>query len=87
MNHLYFAYGSNLDLDQMSARCPESRLISRAKLSGYRLGFTGHGRNWNGAVATVLPAQSNHVFGLVWSLSDTDLDKLDRCEGYPHSYT
>ena len=87
MAHIYFAYGSNLDPHQMRKRCPDSRLIERATLQGFRLAFTGHSRNRNGAVATVLPSCNHQVLGLLWTLSDADLKRLDRCEGYPRVYT
>ena len=86
MTHLYFAYGSNLDPDQMLRRCPDARLVGVATLSGFRLAFTGRSKTWGGGVATVLLASSGLVQGLVWSISDRDLESLDRCEGFPYTY-
>ena len=42
---LYFAYGSNLNLDQMARRCPDAEPVGRVRLDGYRLAFrrTGGG--------------------------------------------
>jgi gamma-glutamylcyclotransferase len=37
---LYFAYGSNLDVEQMKRRCPESKVLVPGCLRGYRLDFT-----------------------------------------------
>ena len=28
--NLYFAYGSNLDLEQMAQRCPDAEIVGRA---------------------------------------------------------
>jgi gamma-glutamylcyclotransferase (GGCT)/AIG2-like uncharacterized protein YtfP len=80
---LYFAYGSNLDADQMRARCPGSHPLFRARLEDHRLGFTYLSRKWRGGAADVLPAQGECVWGVVYALSDDDWPKLDSFEvGY-----
>ena len=78
----YFAYGSNLDLPQMKRRCPSSKLISKGSLSGYRLTFNTFSSGWGGGVADVIQDQGSKVWGLIFELSDTDLERLDRYEGY-----
>jgi gamma-glutamylcyclotransferase (GGCT)/AIG2-like uncharacterized protein YtfP len=78
----YFAYGSNLDLIQMKRRCPSSKLISKGSLSDYRLTFNRFSSGWGGGVADVIQAQGSKVWGLVFEISDTDLERLDRYEGY-----
>ena len=78
----YFAYGSNLDLPQMKRRCPSSKLISKGSLSGYCLTFNRFSSGWGGGVADVIQEQGSEVWGLVFKLSDTDLERLDRYEGY-----
>ena len=35
----YFAYGSNLNFEQMAYRCPEATAVGTAKLDGYELAF------------------------------------------------
>ena len=35
----YFAYGSNLNFEQMAYRCPEATVVGTAKLDGYELAF------------------------------------------------
>ena len=81
-HHKYFAYGSNLDLIQMKRRCPSSRLISKGALSCYRLTFNKFSSGWGGGVADVIQDQGSKVWGLVFEISDTDLKRLDRYEGY-----
>ena len=83
----YFAYGSNLDLPQMKRRCPSSKLISKGSLSGYRLTFNIFSSGWGGGVADVIQDQGSKVWGLVFELSDTDLERLDRYEGYHKDWT
>jgi len=77
----YFAYGSNLDLPQMKRRCPSSKLISKGSLSGYRLTFNRFSSGWGGGVADVIQEQGYEVWGLVFEISDSDLERLDRYEG------
>ena len=40
----YFAYGSNMNLDQMAYRCPAASVVENVKLEGYRLYFAGRGQ-------------------------------------------
>ena len=42
----YFAYGSNMNLDQMAYRCPAASVVEKVKLEGYRLTFCGRGKGW-----------------------------------------
>ena len=77
----YFAYGSNLDLPQMKRRCPSSKLISKGSLSGYRLTFNRFSSGWGGGVADVIREPGSKVWGLVFEISDSDLERLDRYEG------
>ena len=83
----YFAYGSNLDLPQMKRRCPSSKLISKGSLSGYRLTFNRFSSGWGGGVADVIQEKGSKVWGLVFEISDTDLERLDRYEGYHKDWT
>tara|TARA_B100001765_G_C19328535_1_gene260672 strand:- start:33 stop:623 length:591 start_codon:yes stop_codon:yes gene_type:complete len=76
-----FAYGSNLDLIQMNRRCPSSKIISKGSLSDYRLDFNRYSSGWGGGVADVIPVKGSEVWGLVFELSDTDMDSLDFYEG------
>ena len=76
-----FAYGSNLDLIQMKGRCPSSKIISKGSLANYRLDFNRYSSGWGGGVADVIPVKGSEVWGLVFELSDTDMDSLDFYEG------
>ena len=39
---LYFAYGSNINLEQMAVRCPAAQVVGPAVLDGYELLFRGN---------------------------------------------
>jgi gamma-glutamylcyclotransferase len=77
---LYFAYGSNLCLEQMAARCPESRYIGLARLHNFRWQINQRG------VANVVPKHGSVVEGLCYLLSRRDEVRLDRNEGVPTAY-
>ena len=77
----YFAYGSNLDLRQMKMRCPLSKLVTKGSLSGHGLAFNKYSGGWDGGVADVIRDKDSEVWGLVFEISDSDLERLDRYEG------
>jgi gamma-glutamylcyclotransferase (GGCT)/AIG2-like uncharacterized protein YtfP len=83
---LTFAYGSNLDEDQMRARCPSARPLGRARLAGHALAFGGYSGRWGGAVASVVRAPGRTVEGVLYDLSRDDLRGLDAFEGVPCVY-
>ncbi|MDR3502950.1 MAG: gamma-glutamylcyclotransferase [Legionella sp.] len=70
---LYFAYGSNLNIEQMVKRCPDSMPIKRLKIDDFRLVFRG--------VADIEYQQGASVEGALWEISQADEDVLDRYEG------
>ncbi len=78
---LYYAYGSNLSARQMVRRCPSSRFESRAILRGHRLVFPRTCQEWGGGVAGIVPDSEAQVEGVVWSLTESDLARLDEYEG------
>ena len=75
----YFAYGSNLNFEQMAYRCPEATAVGIAKLDGYELAFRR-------GFLTILPKEGASVEGLIWSITDHDESQLDCYEGYPTFY-
>ena len=82
----YFAYGSNLDVISMLERCPKAGVLQPGCLKGFRLGFTWHSNGWGCGVADVVKSELDEVWGLVYSITDADLEALDRYEGYPKCY-
>jgi gamma-glutamylcyclotransferase (GGCT)/AIG2-like uncharacterized protein YtfP len=79
---LYFAYGSNLDWNQMRERCPSARFVCRAKLGDHRLAFTRKSKCRGCGVADVLPADGHDVWGVVYQLDERDIGQLDKSEGF-----
>jgi hypothetical protein len=70
---LYFAYGSNLDFDQMSERCPSARFVAIAELPHHRLAFTRRSKNRNCGVADAVPDVSQSVWGVVYAISHDEI--------------
>lgn len=83
---LYFAYGSNMDGEQMLARCPSARFFARAWLPNHELAFRGSSAAWGGGVATVVPRGGDQVPGVVYVMKRRDLRLLDGFEGHPFVY-
>lgn len=80
MRHPYFAYGSNLCVQQMARRCPEAVDPRPATLTDHDWLINERG------VATVEPFAGSTVHGVLWWLSDHDLATLDSAEGVPVRY-
>ena len=70
----YFAYGSNLHLEQMRRRCPGCRAVGACRLPGFELVFR--------RVADIVPSLGGSVPGAIYSISRTDEMALDRYEGF-----
>ena len=81
---LYFAYGSNMDLNQMAFRCPDAEVLETVRLEGYRLAFRSNGGNRG--VATILPDPDSHVDGVLWEISPEEERNLNFYEGFPRLY-
>ncbi|RGD18621.1 gamma-glutamylcyclotransferase [Subdoligranulum sp. AM23-21AC] len=81
---LYFAYGSNMNLEQMEFRCPDAETVGVVRADNYRLTFCGNGGY--AGVATILPQPGSFVEGILWRISATDEKHLDFYEGYPRLY-
>ena len=82
----YFAYGSNLDVEQMKIRCPDSELVGESVLNGYKLAFTAESKMWGGGVADIVVNNGSEVWGVLYKISDNDLTNLDRYESVPDLY-
>jgi hypothetical protein len=79
---LYFAFGSNLDPDQIRERCPGHRIVGLAALHDYRMVFPLFSELWGGGGAGVQLHHGDIVWGVAYDLTDADLSSLDRFEGY-----
>ncbi|KAF5017287.1 hypothetical protein F66182_10800, partial [Fusarium sp. NRRL 66182] len=71
----YFAYGSNLHLQQMKKRCPGSKFIGSGQLRDHRWQINERG------YANVVECQGHWVEGLVYEINARDEARLDINEG------
>jgi hypothetical protein len=79
---LYFAYGSNLNPEQMRARAPEHVVIGMAALREHHLVFPLYSNNWGGGVSSIQLHHGETVWGMLYEVSDSDLASLDEAEGF-----
>ena len=79
-SHSYFAYGSNLCVEQMARRCPDATDPRPATLADHDWLINERG------VATVEPFDGSQVHGVLWQVDDHDLATLDSAEGVPVRY-
>ncbi|MER9858473.1 MULTISPECIES: gamma-glutamylcyclotransferase family protein [unclassified Mesorhizobium] len=79
---LYFAYGSNMDIEQMTARCPGAETVGRGYLPGYALCFPRMSTKRKCGVSSVAPLDGGEVWGVVYRLTAAELALLDRSEGH-----
>ena len=83
---MYAAYGSNMDPAQMAQRCPHSPQQGTGWLQDWRLTFGGEDLGWEGALATVVEAQGEHVFVVLYEVNEADEAALDRWDGATLGY-
>jgi gamma-glutamylcyclotransferase (GGCT)/AIG2-like uncharacterized protein YtfP len=76
---LYAAYGSNMNLTQMKARCPQARLLGTGEIEGFALAFRR-------GYATIFENPKGAVPALMWEITEGCEASLDRYEGYPSFY-
>jgi gamma-glutamylcyclotransferase (GGCT)/AIG2-like uncharacterized protein YtfP len=77
---LYFAYGANMDVPAMAARCPGARPLGLARLPRHRWIISGDG------YANVIQDTRREVHGMLWELALSDVPVLDRFEDVPRLY-
>ena len=90
---LYFAYGSNLNRQQMKSRCPGSKYIKNYYLKGFKLCFSWNKyRRDRTGVANIEKQNDstnymlNTVPGAIYRINGKYKNDLRRHEGYPKVY-
>ena len=73
---LYFAYGSNMHLQQMAARCHDSRLFAKGILRGYKWQI-----NSRGGAKMIKGSLKDFVEGIAFTVSPSDVQALRNYEG------
>jgi len=77
---LYFAYGSNMNEDELKKINVTILKAEKALLKNHNIALTRHAKTRGGGVLDIVP---NHdiVEGVLLELHDTDRGKIDRKEG------
>lgn len=83
MAKYYIAYGSNMDFEQMAYRCPHAEYVGTSEVEGCELLFKG---SRTGSYATIEENADCKVPVLVWKITESDEENLDRYEGFPIFY-
>ena len=83
MEKLYIAYGSNLNLRQMAARCPSATIYATGLLNNWELTFRGSPSNSH---ATIRRCVCKTFPLLILNINHFDETQLDIYEGYPIYY-
>jgi gamma-glutamylcyclotransferase (GGCT)/AIG2-like uncharacterized protein YtfP len=78
MDKLYFAYGAGMNRKGTRERCPNAREVGRTVLRGCKVVERKY--------ADIDQSSGSTVDGLVWSVTDSDLEQLDKYEGCPSCY-
>ena len=79
---LYFAYGSNLLSQRLSARVASARAVGTAWVDGQRLSLGKRGRDGSGK-ATLVATPGARVWGALYSIDPAHWERLDGFEpGY-----
>ena len=80
----YFAYGSNLLLERLQARCSSARFIGLAVAKGYDIDFSKVSTDKLGNIsgkATIFRSENHEVSGALFNIAVADQKKLDEAEG------
>lgn len=91
--NLYFAYGSNLCLDDWHDWCGGNgydvgllQPVAVARLPGRRLAFTRYSKVRSGGVLDIRPCERSVVHGVLFRVAPDGWLALDAKEGAPHAY-
>ncbi|MDP3064205.1 MAG: gamma-glutamylcyclotransferase family protein [Chloroflexota bacterium] len=78
----YFAYGSNLNKNQMRTRVGDWSACRKATLRNWELLFNVKSRKWGKFAANIRGAGTqDKVWGVVYQITKKQLDVLTKCEG------
>ena len=83
---LYFAYGSNMSLEQIKGRCPSCEFKGVAVLNGKKVVCNKLSQNKIDHFAGLVDSPTDQVMGVLYQLSSKDISFLDGKEkGYHRS--
>jgi gamma-glutamylcyclotransferase (GGCT)/AIG2-like uncharacterized protein YtfP len=83
----YFAYGSNMLTRRLAARTPSATVVTTGYVDGYRLAFDKVSTDGSGKCDIERTGNSSdRVYGVLFSIAESEADALDDAEGLGHGY-
>lgn len=80
----YFAYGSNMSYERINSRVRGIKKVGTWMLKDWDMHFNcGH---YTHSYANIFESVGKNVYGVLYEVSDKEIDKLDGYENYPHNY-
>ena len=70
----------------MSKAVPDASVVGPGRLDGYRLEFNVYSDKWEGGAANIEPDDRAHLWGVIWDISDDQIDELNTFAGHPTFY-
>ena len=83
---LYFAYGSNLNHQQMENRCDGAKYFKSHILKGYKLCFSHKTQTSVYGHANIVKNKKSKVPGALWKITKKNEKVLDLYEGVNYNY-
>ena len=81
----YFAYGSNMLVSRLKERCPSARGLGVVELKKHELLWHKKSKDGSGKCC-YSPQIGASIFGVLFEISNSEHDKLDKAEGVGHGY-
>lgn len=78
---LYFAYGSNMNEDELMDEGITVLRSEKVLLRGYKIALTRFSTKRQGGVLDIIPSQEDIVEGVLYEVPDKDKAKIERKEG------
>ncbi|MBN2077469.1 MAG: gamma-glutamylcyclotransferase [Spirochaetes bacterium] len=89
----YFAYGSNMDQEDLDRFCREqcggsfpARAPGVAELKDYALSFNYYSGSRKGGAANIMASPGDLVYGLLFEVNEEEFEMIARKEGAPNFY-
>ena len=84
----YFVFGSNLNKEDLKKWCDDRgekspNLLNPQikRLDNYKIGFTRKSEKRGGGVADIIECEGDHCYGIVFDVTEDDLNIIDKKEG------
>lgn len=85
----YFAYGSNMDKEDLDKKCVEEKWpsieylkVTPVILKNFKLAFNYYSSGRGGGAANIMDSEDDNVYGLLIEIKNDDLNTIRKKEGY-----